>query len=257
MPRILSECVASMRRLEACEMSVAFALTLVIATMVVAVGSALQAATGMGMALFAAPLLALIDPGYVPGPALCAVMALSAAVAWRERVAIDRHILTTALLGLGAGCVIGAILLAFLIGLDLTRVFAVLILAAVFLSVAGLHLRTNKLVLLLGGMASGVLGTMSGVHGPPIALVLQHEAPDRLRATLCAFFAVGGMVSILALAAAGVFGIGQIGLGLELLPGVVLGFAIAPAFARRINRRRARVAVLVISALSALVLLLR
>jgi uncharacterized protein len=230
---------------------------LVIAIMIVAVGAALQAATGMGMALFAAPLLALIDPALVPGPALCAVMALSAAVAWRERAAIDRRILFVALLGLSAGCAIGAVLLELLIGRDFGRVFAILIVAAVCLSVAGLHIRTNKLALLIGGAAAGILGTMAGVQGPPIALVLQHEAPDRLRATLCAFFAAGGVLSLLALAAAGTFGIGEVGLGLELMPGVALGFGIAPVFARRVDRRRARAAVLAISTLSAITLLLR
>jgi uncharacterized membrane protein YfcA len=230
---------------------------LVIAIMIVAAGSALQAATGMGMALFAAPLLALIDPAFVPGPVLCAVMALSAAVAWRERDFIDRRILFVSLLGFSGGCAIGAILLAVLIGRDLSRVFAALILAAVFLSVAGLRPRISKLALLIGGAASGILGTMAGVQGPPIALVLQHEAPNRLRATLCAFFASGSLVSLTALAAAGVFGIGKLGLGLELMPGVALGFAVAPVFAHRIGRRQARAAVLVISTLSALALLLR
>jgi uncharacterized protein len=229
---------------------------LVIAIMIVAAGSALQAATGMGMALFAAPLLALIDPAFVPGPVLCAVMALSAAVAWRERAAIDRRVLFVALLGLSAGCAIGAILFAVVIGRDLGRVFAALIVAAVILSVAGLRIRISRLALLIGGAASGILGTMAGVQGPPIALVLQHEAPDRLRATLCAFFASGGVLSLLALAAAGEFGIGELGLGLELMPGVALGFAIAPVFARRIDGRRARTAVLAISTLSALALLL-
>jgi len=230
---------------------------LVIAIMIVAAGSALQAATGMGMALFAAPLLALIDPAFVPGPVLCAVMALSAAVAWRERAAIDRRILFVSLLGFSAGCAIGAILVAVLVGRDLGQVFAVLILAAVFLSVAGLRIRISRLAPLIGGAASGILGTMAGVQGPPIALVLQHEPPDRLRATLCAFFASGSLVSLTALAVAGLFGIGKLGLGFELMPGVALGFAVAPVFARRIGRRQARAAVLVISTLSALALLLR
>ena len=127
----------------------------------------------------------------------------------------------------------------------------------VVLSVAGLHIRTSKLALLIGGAAAGILGTVAGVQGPPIALVLQHEAPDRLRATLCAFFASGGVLSLLALAASGTFGIGELALGLELMPGVALGFAIAPVFARRIDRRRARTAVLTISTLSAITLLLR
>jgi uncharacterized membrane protein YfcA len=97
---------------------------------------------------------------------------------------------------------------------------------------------------------------MSGVHGPPIALLLQHQPPDRLRATLCAFFAVGGLISLLALASAGLLGLTGLGLALELLPGVALGFAVAPIFARRVDRRRARAAVLTISTLAALALLL-
>jgi uncharacterized protein len=230
---------------------------LIAATLIVAVGAALQAVTGMGMALFAAPLLALIDPAYVPGPALCAVIALSALVAWRECTAIDRRIMVTALFGLVVGCVVGALVLALLTGRDLSQVFAMMILAAVGLSLAGLRFRTDTLALLVGGAASGVLGTMSGAHGPPIALVLQHEAPDRLRATLCAFFAVGGAISVLALAAAGLMGAARIGLALELLPGAVLGFAVAPLFAGRLDQKRARAAVLVISALAALALLLR
>lgn len=48
---------------------------------IIAAASALQAATGMGMALFAAPLLALVNPALVPGPMLCSVFALSIAVA--------------------------------------------------------------------------------------------------------------------------------------------------------------------------------
>jgi len=226
-------------------------------TAIVASGSALQAATGMGMALFAAPLLVLIDPALVPGPAMCSVIALSTAVAWRERGAIDRRILPVALTGLAIGSVIGAAVLALLIGVDLARVFATLILVAVVISLTGLRLGTGKLVLLAGGAASGILGTMFAVHGPPIALVLQHEAPDRLRATLCAFFAVGGMVSLLALAITGVFGVAQFGLGIELLPGVAIGLAVAPLLSRRIDRRRARISVLTISALSAIALLLR
>jgi uncharacterized membrane protein YfcA len=140
-------------------------VTFVIAIVIVAAGAALQAATGMGMALFAAPLLALVDPAFVPGPTLCAFIALSAAVAWRECGAIDRRILLVALLGLSAGCAIGAVLLQLLIGRDFGLVFAILIVAAVFLSVAGLHIRTSKPALLIGGAASGILGTMAGCRG--------------------------------------------------------------------------------------------
>jgi uncharacterized membrane protein YfcA len=230
-------------------------LPFVLATAIIAAASALQAVSGMGMALLAAPLLVLIDPAFVPGPMLCAVMALSAAVARRDRAAIDRSVLTMALGGLLAGTMIGAALLALFVGMNLVRVFATLILGAVLLSIFGAPVRVSRLSLLIGGAASGVLGTLSGVHGPPIALVLQHEPPERLRVTLCAFFAVGSALSILALAITGVFGIAQVGASLELLPGVAIGLAVAPLIS--IDRRRARAAVLAISAISALVLLLR
>jgi uncharacterized membrane protein YfcA len=209
------------------------------------------------MALLAAPLLLLVQPSLVPGPMLCATMALSIAVVWRERASINRKLLITALFGLAVGCVIGAFALAVLTGVNLAQVFAVLILGIVLLSVLGLHVRASGPALLIGGAASGILGTMFGVHGPPIAIVLQHEPPDRLRATLCAFFAVGCGISLIALAIIGAFGINQIGLGLALMPGVAIGFACGPILGRMLNRQRARVAVLTISALSALALLLR
>ena len=230
---------------------------IVVAILIVAVGSALQAATGMGMALFAAPLLALVDPALVPGPALCAVMVLSALVAWRERQAVDRAIVGIALLGLATGSALGAVVLRLLAGLDLSHVFAVLILVMVALSIAGLHIRTSRPALLIGGAAAGILGTMSGVQGPPIALVLQHQPPDRLRATLCAFFAAGSVISVSALALSGVFGPHQAAAALWLLPGVPLGLIVAAPLARHIDRRRARFAVLAISSLSAVALLLR
>jgi uncharacterized protein len=222
---------------------------------IIAAASTLQASTGMGMALFAAPLLALVDPALVPGPTLCAVMVLSAVVAWRERVTLNYQMLAPAFLGLLFGTAIGIAVLALLIGWHLTRIFAALILGAVLLSVLGPPVRAGRLALLLGGTASGILGTMAGVHGPPIALVLQHEPPERLRAMLCAFFTVGCAISLSALASIGVFGVSEIGFGLRLLPGVVVGLAVTPIVAARIDRRRARIAVLAISTLSALALL--
>ena len=232
-------------------------LPYVIVTFIVAAASALQAGTGMGMALLAAPLLLLVNPSLVPGPMLCATMVLSIAVVWRERSAIDRKVLGLSLFGLAAGCAMGAFALAVLTGVNLAEVFGALILCFVLLSVLGLRIRASTPALLIGGAASGVLGTMFGVHGPPIAIVLQHEPLERLRATLCAFFAVGCGISLVALAMIGAFGLTQLGLGVALLPGVAIGFAFAPILGRMLNRRRARIAVLAISTISALALLLR
>jgi hypothetical protein len=211
----------------------------------------------MGMALLAAPLLLLVDRSLVPGPMLCATMVLSIAVVFRERSAIDRNLLGVAFLGLAVGCVIGAITLAWLSGVNLANVFGAIILVIVLLSVLGLHIRATTPSLLLGGVASGILGTMFGVHGPPIAIVLQHEPPERMRGTLCAFFAVGCGISLVLLAMIGTFDVSGMEYGLALLPGVAIGFAVGPFLGRMLNRQRARIAVLTISTLSGLALLLR
>lgn len=232
------------------------ALPLLTATGIVALASALQAATGMGMALVAVPLLALVDPSLVPGPALCAVLVLSAAVAWQQRRAINPWVLRTALLGLAVGCAIGAGVLALLIGYDLSHLFAILILAAVAVTMSGVRIPIGPISLTLGGTAAGIVGTMSGAHGPPIALVLQHAPHDERRATLCAFFAVACVLSLLALGLGGLLQPAQLGLGVALLPGVAIGVCAGPWLGRHIDQQRGRIAVLAISTLSALALLL-
>src|SRR5580693_10630858 len=65
-----------------------------LATLVMAIGAALQAAVGLGMALFVVPLLALIDVRLIPGPVLLASMALAVMMAYRGRAAINRRELT-------------------------------------------------------------------------------------------------------------------------------------------------------------------
>ena len=48
------------------------------ATLIMAVGSAFQAAVGLGLALLVVPFLALIDTRFIPGPMLFAGIALTA-----------------------------------------------------------------------------------------------------------------------------------------------------------------------------------
>jgi uncharacterized membrane protein YfcA len=101
-----------------------------------------------------------------------------------------------------------------------------------------------------------MMGTMVGIHGPPIALVLQHARPEQARAMLGAFFFVAYVGSVVALAAFDLFGVLQLQLAAALLPGVVAGLCVAPLLAGFFNPTRLRVAILSLSASSAVVLLL-
>jgi uncharacterized protein len=231
--------------------------TLLLAVLVMAVGAALQAAVGMGLGLFVFPLLALLDPRFVPGPMQVGAAVLAFAMVRRERAAVEWSALSVAVVGLLVGTAAGVWGLTLVDGQVLTRVFGGLILLAVALSVSGVRVAPSSPSMLAGGVLAGVMGAMAGIHGPPIALVLQDASPSRLRAMLAALFVVGYVAALLALAAAGLFGFVELMLGLLLVPGALVGYGVGPLLGRHIDSGRLRYAILGISAASALVLLFR
>jgi uncharacterized membrane protein YfcA len=230
---------------------------MIAANAIMAIASALQTSVGIGLALLAVPLLALLDPRLVPGPMLLAGSLLALASAYRERHAMDTKGFGLSLLGLATGTVFGAVALSSISTEYLGKVFATVVLLAVGLSISGLHVRPTRPALFAGGGAAGVMGTMVGIHGPPMALVLQHARPEQARAMLGAFFFVAYVGSVVALAVFGLFGVLQLKLAAGLLPGVVAGLLVAPCLTGFISPARLRVAILSISASSALLLLLR
>jgi len=84
---------------------------LVAAMLIMAIGSACQASVGIGMARFVAPLLALIEPRFIPGPMLLAGVIPAGTTAYRERGSVDARGLGVSLVGLAGGTVIGALML--------------------------------------------------------------------------------------------------------------------------------------------------
>ena len=232
-------------------------VTAIIAVGAMAIGSAIQAALGIGLALFVVPILALVDPTFVPGPMLLAGSALTVLTAYRERDAIDRLGLAKSLLGLAAGTVIGAIALRYITGPGMQRVFGCLVLFAVLISVWGVPVAASARNLVLGGAAAGVMGTMVGIHGPAISLVFQNAEPRVARAMLGAFFTVAYLGSVLALALFHLFGMPEVMRGIVLLPGVGIGLLLAPLVRRFVDRARLRFAILGIAAVSGVLLVIK
>lgn len=231
--------------------------TILIAISAMAFGCAFQAALGLGFALLAAPVLALLDPAFVPGPMLLAGTVLAAMTAYGERDAIDRPLLTTCLIGLAAGTVIGAVALQAVQGMNLQRLFGVMILLAVGVSVAGGAVAVKGRGLLAAAGISGIMGTMAGLHGPAISLAFQNAEPRVARAMLGAYFTVAYLTAVAALTLVGAFGAPEIGRTLVLLPGVAVGLALAPLTRRYVNRDRLRIAILAIAAVSGLILVVK
>jgi len=228
-----------------------------VVALALAVAACAHGALGFGLGTVGAPVLALVDTRLVPGPLLCVGVVLTVLVALRERGALDVRGVRWAIVGRVPGTLVGAVAVASLPERGLIVLFAVLVLAGVALSVAGLHVRPTAGTSFGAGAASGFMGTIASVGGPAMALLYQREAGARLRSTLALFFVFGAALSLASLAVAGSFGGTELRLGLALVPPTLLGYAASTPAARWLDRGRTRVAVLWFAAGSAGVLLVR
>lgn len=228
-----------------------------LAVLVMVVGAAVQGAVGFGANLFAAPLLVLIDPGYVPVAVVVPSLALNALVLRTNRVPGAWSRVRWANLGQVPGVVAGAAVLAVVARENLSVFFAVLILLAVGLSVLGLRVRRSNGTLFGAGLVTGFMGTAVGIGGPPMALVLQDSEGTTLRAMLSRVFFLGSCLSLAGLVAFGRVHVHDLVLGAALVPGTVAGFLASGRLRHRLDHGHIRVAVLTLSAASAVVALVR
>ncbi len=230
---------------------------LVAANLAVMLGAILQATTGLGAGLIIVPLIALVTVDFVPGPIVLASMALSTLMAWRGRRDIQFLGMKVLLPALLLGIALGALSISSMPPQRAGLAFGVLVLIAVAVSVATPSMHRRNPLLVGGGVLSGFMGALSGIGAPILGLIYQYEEPRVLRATLGFIFAVSSVAILTCLHFAGHFGLHEAWLGAWLVPGYVLGYLVAPPLARALDRGRSRHAVLIISTLSALMLIAR
>jgi len=234
------------------------ALQLLAGTLLMAAGALLQASVGFGIALFVVPPLILLNPAFVPGPMLFASLFLAGIMALRGREAIEPRKLGLAVAGLFLGTAAGALSLLIVAADEWPKLFAVLILSAVALSASGIHIPVTRRNLAVAGILSGLMGTISGIHGPPLALLYQREEGNVVRTNLAAFFTLAYLIAIGALGIIGLFGKRELLIGLALTPGVVAGYLLARFCTRLLDRGSwLRFAILTVASLSAIALLLK
>lgn len=189
------------------------------------VGSAfLQGVGGVGFTMFAAPIALIVSPELVPGPLLTLGGLATFLTAMRERQHIAWQPASFALMGRVFGALIAVLALSQLAPRSLGLVFASLILLAVTLSVSGLKLSVSRVNASVAGLISGIMGTLTSVGSPPLAIIMQYSTPPAIRATIGAILACGASVSLIALAFAGHYGIHDVLLSATLAPFLVFGF---------------------------------
>jgi uncharacterized membrane protein YfcA len=224
------------------------------------VASAVQSFSGFGFGLLAVPFFAAAlgaHDAVVLGNTLGT--ALSIAMLMREREALVWGSGLRMLAGSVAGLPLGIAILTVTDGRVLQATIAVLTIAFALVIAAGRRIPVSgRVPELAAGVASGAMRTSLALPGPPIVLFLQGRGTQAaaFRATLAAFFATSGIVSVSLLAATGQFSGASVSGSLVGLPAIAAGLLVGRLFHGRVDEARFSLVVLgvlIVGAVAALV----
>lgn len=229
----------------------------VLAEAAVLLGAWVQGSVGFGSALLAAPLLALLDPLFVPGPVIMLNLSLTMGMALREWSEVDLRAIGWVVVGRVPGTALGLWALLALSPAGLGLLFALLVMVAVLLLALGHAPPRNRYTLGLAGLASGVMGVVTSIGGPPVALMFHDVSGPALRGTLSGFFFLSTLLSLLGLGMSGLLHWAHLQAYLLLVPGMLSGLWLSKFSRGYLDRGRTRMAVLLISGLSAVAVLLK
>ena len=215
-------------------------MEIVIVVFVIFIGSFVQSSIGFGLAIVAAPILFLIDPLYVPAPITISALTLSVANSYSHWRSISFRGLRFAILGRIPGTISGGFLLLWINQEALALWLGLSVLVAVALSMNNIVFKANSKSLFCAGFLSGFMGTSTSIGGPPMALVMQHQENDFIRANLAAFFVVSCFISLVMLFSIGRFGMEHIIISLPMMPATLAGYWVAMRTMHRISHQNLR-----------------
>jgi uncharacterized membrane protein YfcA len=227
----------------------------------VLLGATISGLTGFGFGLVIVPIMLLLFP-----PPTVVVLTASLAIAsglpilledrGHIRVRIISPLLVPALIGLPIGVQV-------LTGVD-TRIIK-LIAGVVVLIFAVLVARgfvipgiRSRIAPIVAGLSSGILGTSTGMSGPPVVLFLTDRtpAPRVFRASITFYFSLMNLVGILLVVRTGAVGGREFGIAAALLPVALVGRRIGQRLHDRVDQdqfRRITFALLILTGTSGMV----
>ena len=221
----------------------------------VTLAAALQASIGFGMGMLAAPVVAIVDPGLLPGTLIMLAVVVTVMVVLTERQHIDLSGTGWALCGRVPGTVAGALLVSALPDRGLSILLAAVVLVGIVLTTIGWRPAPHRANLVVAGATSGLLGTATSIGGPPMALIWQSKQGPGLRGSMSTFFLVGSGLSVVTLAATGSISGEILLLVVVLAPFPILGFALSLVLNRVLSPVSLRRTAIGVSAFGAVVLM--
>jgi len=216
---------------------IVFDSSVLIAMGIIFLGSFVQTAIGFGLAIVAAPLLIQVSPEYVPAPIIIIALFITLLTTLRHRSNIEMGGLKSAIMGRVPGSIIGGILLVY-VSLDILSLWlGIIVLLSLLLSLMPLKLEPTRNKMAIAGFFSGFMGTSSGIGGPPMAILLQHQDANKFRGNLAAFFLFSSMISLLVQLVMGYLTLHHFYISLPLIPAAWLGYKVATLFVHHLSKQ--------------------
>ncbi|WP_020409404.1 sulfite exporter TauE/SafE family protein [Hahella ganghwensis] len=187
-------------------------------------GCWIQTAAGFGMAVIAAPIMVLINPDWVPVTITVTALFLSIINTWNQRQHLEASRMLSPFIARLPGTAIGAWLLIQLNVAWLQVFVSACVISAVIISIKGTRFEATPTRLGIAGFVSGITGTTTSIGGPPMALIMQHDAPKTVRANLSLYFTYSCVVSLISYALTGLLTNELLWESLSFLPCALLGF---------------------------------
>lgn len=224
---------------------------------IVVFASVLQVSIGMGFGMLASPLIALVKPELVPGSILFMGLFVAFSGAWRERHNISFNELKLGIVGriIGSVMAFGLLLLipdveSFLI------IFGVIMLIAIAMTAYGRKIPFSDKSLLNLSVVSGLMGSITAVGAPPMALIYHDRDPAIVRPTLNAFFFAGSVLGLISLGVSGWISVQDFIAAIIFIPAMFVGILISTPFKKLPSAFMSKL-LLGLSAIASILLILR
>lgn len=230
---------------------------LLLCCLIIVFASILQSAIGMGFGMLASPLIALVKIELVPGSILIMGMLVAFSGAWRERNNISLLELKLGVWGRVIGSFIAFCLLLLIPDVEIFLiVFGVLMLLAIAITYYGKKITFNPKNLFQLSILSGLMGSITAVGAPPMALIYHDRDPSIVRPTLNAFFFSGCVLGLISLGASGWISIEDFWVSILFIPAMFLGIFLS-GFFKNIPSKSMSKLLLCLSAFSSIALVLK
>lgn len=191
--------------------------------LIITFGAITQSAIGIGFGIPAC-FLVLIDPSMVPS---CIVL-MGSFLALSNGILSIKDVIKVDLIYSFSGRVVGSLLAIPLLFLTIGTkyyliTFGVLLLIVTYLSARKWDIVATKKNITVAGAASGLMGSLIGIGGPPMAIVYQNSTAKNVVATLNMFFGIGALFTVILFVYFNIINLPEVMKSLYLVPALIIG----------------------------------